>query len=195
MMWSYIRFPFVPHSFIRLSLIIIGMTWELVVWFSSFYSCFHYNDKEVKREWKHEWKKEEQSTNPWLAVGGSFPCCFFVLVCFIFIKLQVKWKKWNGTREFNEKKHKPKNKDNRGTNHSLCCRTKSAKKWNHASVPLLYTSLYFIPLGFYLQQNDWFVLFYLMSQSCAFHNSSFFALSKSIIYYLVRIVGCSLCKS
>jgi len=103
-----------------------------------------------KRE-LNERKKEEQSTNPWLAVGGSFPCCFFVLVCFIFIKLQVKWKKWNGTREFNEKKHKPKNKDNRGTNHSLCCRTKSAKKWNHASVPLLYTSLYFIPLGFYLQ--------------------------------------------
>lgn len=69
-----------------------------------------------KRE-LNERKKEEQSTNPWLAVGGSFPCCFFVLVCFIFIKLQVKWKKWNGTREFNEKKHKPKNKDNRGTNH------------------------------------------------------------------------------
>ena len=34
-----------------------------VVWFSSFYSCFHYNDKEVKREWKHEWKKQNHTTH------------------------------------------------------------------------------------------------------------------------------------
>jgi len=49
-------------------------------------------------------------------------------------------------------------------------------------------------LGFYLQQNDWFVLFYLMSQSCAFHNSSFFALSTLfpsllfIIWFVLLVV-------
>jgi len=40
-----------------------GYSIGCVVWFSSFYSCFHYNDKEVKREWKHEWKKQNHTTH------------------------------------------------------------------------------------------------------------------------------------
>ena len=52
--------------------------------------------------------------------------CFSFL--FLFHSVPLQCNRMEAWRELNEKKRETQN-------HSLCCRTKSAKKWNHASVP------------------------------------------------------------